>query len=199
MFGAPGMSVRLGLRTKYLMVMATVTSVSAWLLILSGHRLANRTTPLPAVVKAAEGKYSEVPLSQAQYLTDVIEPISMIESHSFDDGGSIGLVFRDSKGNEKLITLLDNLYDEHNLVFGVCEGYPKGGSRAPVAGIDEKAFLGLLERWYRQDPDATKWNDRIDRWLSSGRGHSEGFNEVWGEPLAKLEAVCILRALRSRN
>ncbi len=142
--------------------------------------------------------YSRVPLSQDQYLEDVIEPISMIDSHGFDDGGSIGLVFRDSKGNEKSITLLDSLDDEHNVVFGVCIAYPKG-RRAPLAGDEEKALLGLLERWYRQDPDATKWNDRIDRWLSSGRKHSEGWSQVWGEQLAKVRAVLILRELRSRN
>ena len=142
--------------------------------------------------------YSGVPLSQAGYLKDVIEPISMIDSHGFDDGGSLGLVFRDSKGNEKSITLLDNIDDEHNVVFGVCIANPNE-RRAPLAGDEEKAFLGLLERWYRQDPNATKWSDRIDRWLSSGRKHSEGFSQVWGEPLAKLRAVFILRELRSRK
>jgi hypothetical protein len=142
--------------------------------------------------------FSGIPLSQAQYLKDVIEPISMNDSRGFDDGGSIGLVFRDSKGNEKSITLLDNLDDEHNVVFGVCIAYPKE-SRAPLAGDEEKALLGLLERWYRQDPNATKWNDRIERWLSSSRKHSEGWNHVWGEPLAKLRAVLVLRELRSRN
>jgi hypothetical protein len=195
MFGATGMSVRLRLRTKYLMVMAAVASVFVWLLSLSGHRPTNRTTAPPAVVKAAEGKYSEVPLSQAQYLKDVIEPISMIDSHSFDDGGSIGLVFRDSTGNEKSIVLLENLDNERNVVFGVCVAHSKE-RRVTLAGDEEKALLGLLDRWYWQDPDATKWNDRIDGWLSSGRGH---FEQVWGEPLAKLRAVCILRALRSRN
>jgi hypothetical protein len=189
------MSVRLGMRTKYLMVMAAVTSVFAWLLTFSGHRPANWTTPPPAVVKAAEGKYSEFPMSQAHYLEDVIEPIAMIDSHSFDDGGSIGLVFKDSTGNEKSIVLLDNLDNEHNVVFGVCVAYPKE-RRVALAGDEEKALLGLLERWYRQDPDATKWNDRIDAWSSSGRGH---FEQVWGEPLAKVRAVYVLRALRSRN
>jgi hypothetical protein len=137
-------------------------------------------------------------LSQSPYLKDVIEPIFMIDSHGFDDGGSIGVVFRESKGNEKSITLLDNLENEHNLVFGVCDAYPKE-RRCPLAGDEEKALLGLLERWYRQDPEATKWNDRIDRWLSADSGHFEGGNEVWGEPLAKLRAVCVLRKLRSRN
>jgi hypothetical protein len=195
MFGAPGMSVRLPLRTTYLMVMAAATSVFACVLTLLGHSPADRTRPPPTEVKAAEGKHSEVPLSQAQYLKDVIEPISMIDSHSLDDGGSIGLVFKDSTGNEKSFVLLDNLDDEHNVVFGVCVGYPKE-RRIALAGDEEKALVGLLERWYRQDPDATKWNDRIDAWLSSGQGH---FEQVWGEPLAKLRAGCVLRALRSRN
>jgi hypothetical protein len=177
------------------MIMSAIMLVFASLLALSGRSPGNRTTPPPGVVKAAEGKYSEVPLSEAQYLQGVIEPISMIDSHSFDDGGSIGLVFKDSTGNEKSIVLLDNLDNEHNLVFGVCVAYPKEG-RVALAGDEEKALLGLLERWFRQDPDATKWNDRIDAWSSSGRGN---FNQVWGEPLAKLRAVCILRSLRSRN
>jgi hypothetical protein len=142
--------------------------------------------------------YSEVLLSQSPYLKDVTEPIFMTDSHGFDDEGSIGLVFRDSKGSEKSVTLLDNLENEHNLVFGVCEAYPKE-RRSPLAGNEEKALLGLLERWYRQDQDAMKWNDRIDRWWSAGRGHFKEGNEVWGEQLAKLRAVCVLRELRSRN
>jgi hypothetical protein len=142
--------------------------------------------------------YSGVPLAQAQYLKDVIEPISMIGSHGVDDGGSIGIVFKDSKGNEKAITLLDNLDDEHNLVFADDFADPKL-RRVPLAGDEEKALLGLLELWCRQDPDAKRWNDRIDRWLLSSRTQSDGWSHVWGEPLAKMRAVLILRELRSRN
>ncbi|AGA28664.1 hypothetical protein Sinac_4476 [Singulisphaera acidiphila DSM 18658] len=37
------------------------------------------------------------PLSQSQYLRHVVEPITIVESMSFDDGGSTGLRFRDAK------------------------------------------------------------------------------------------------------
>jgi hypothetical protein len=195
------MLLRLQSRKKALIVMIGTTAIFTgllWTWLCQSRPTGSPTIP-PRVLGAADRPdYSAVLLSQSPYLRDVIEPIVMIGSHGVDDGGSIGIVFRDSKGNEKAITLLDNLDGEHNLVFADYFADPTL-RRVPLAGNEEKALMGLLERWYRQDPDAVKWNDLIEKWLSLGRGPIKGANEIWGEPLAKLRAVCILRALASRN
>jgi hypothetical protein len=195
------MLLRLQSRTKALIVMIGTTAIFTgllWTCLCAGRPTVSPKIP-PRVLGAADRPdYSSVLLAQSPYLKDVIEPIFVIGSHGVDDGGSIGIVFRDSEGKEKAITLLDNLDDEHSLVFADYFADPKL-RRVPLAGNEEKALFGLLERWYRQDPDAMEWNDRIEKWLSSGRGHIKETKEIWGAPLAKLRAVCILRALSSRN
>src|SRR6516162_4851122 len=112
------MLMRLRLRTKALIVAIGTTAIFTGLLwmCLWGSRAADSPTMALRLLAATDHPdYSEVLLSQSPYLKDVTEPIFMTDSHGFDDEGSIGLVFRDSKGSEKSVTLLDNLENEHNL------------------------------------------------------------------------------------
>src|SRR5262245_32096758 len=106
---------------------------------------------------------ARVPLSQSEYLKDVVEPISMVVGISWDDGGSHGLVFRDSRQVTKSVCLLDNLEGERNLILGTYVPDSRGKRTLPLGGPEEKAFLGLLERWYRQDTDAKVWDERIEQ------------------------------------
>jgi hypothetical protein len=142
--------------------------------------------------------YAHVPLSQSEYLKDVVEPISMVVGMSWDDGGSHGLVFRDSRHVTKSFCLLDNLDGERNLILGT-SAPDRRGKRLPLGGPDEKAFLGLLERWYRQDPDATPWNERIEQWERSDRRFSILRGDETEEQLGKGMAVGLMRRLRQRN
>src|SRR5262249_7717694 len=116
--------------------------------------------------------YAHVPLSQSEYLKDVVEPISMVVGNSWDDGGSHGLVFRDSKQVIRSVCLLDNLAGEQDLLFGTNVPDSRGRVKHPVGGAEEKAFLGLLERWYRRDIDAKAWSKRMERSARAGHRYS---------------------------
>ena len=80
-----------------------------------------------------------------------------------------GLSSEIQKGTRDPSSLLDNLDDEHNVVFGMCP--PNiNDRRTPLAGDEEQALLGSLERRFRQDR-CHDWNDRIDKGRSSSIGN----------------------------
>ncbi len=143
--------------------------------------------------------YSRIPLSRSEYLKDVVEPVSMVVGMAFDDGGSHGLVFKDSRQVVRSVCLLANLEEEQNLILGSVYPTSGGKGKVPIGGVEEKAFLGLLERWYRQDPDAKVWNDRMDQWARSDQRHSIRRGDETKEQLGKGIAVGLLRSLRKRN
>ena len=96
----------LGLRSraKALIVMIGTTAIFTgllWICLWGRHPADSPTIPPRVLGATGRPDYSGVPLSQSPYLKDVTEPIFMTDSHGFDDEGSIGLVFRDSKGNEE--------------------------------------------------------------------------------------------------
>jgi hypothetical protein len=144
--------------------------------------------------------YSRVPLAQCEYLSDVVEPVSFVEGISIDDGGSIGLVFTDSTGKTKSFCLLHNLEGQRNLIIGTSSSDTRSKGIVPIAGADEKALLGLLERWYRSDPDARLWEIRIENWMTSDRLHSVSDSRKDNvRQIAKGMAVAVLKTLRERN
>ena len=98
----------------------------------------------------------------------------------------------------KSFCLLDNLDGERNLILGTSAPDRKG-KRLPLGCPDEKAFLGLLERWYRQDPDAISWNERIEQRERSDRRFSILRKNETEEQLGKGMAVSLMRRLRQRN
>lgn len=142
--------------------------------------------------------YSTVPLDRSDFLRDVHEPITMVSGLSWDDN-SQGLVFKDSKRVERSVCLLF-LEDEddprkRNLLLGSDCPNPSYGKRVPVSGTDEQAFLGLLERWFRSDPETQAIRQRIAE-KSTEPFSDEGKTE---EYFGKVIAVRILIVLRRRK
>lgn len=138
-------------------------------------------------------------------LRDVVEPISIVDAMSWDDGGSRGLEFRDARGVSRSACLMDDLKGNRNLVVGsfvpVHDAVRLMGH--PIAGADERTFLRLLERWCSGDADARWWDRRLGQ-------HEDGAVDLdrvsEGSPSGldagrdrKAAAVGILRSLRRRN
>lgn len=92
------------------------------------------------------------------YLDRVVEPIRIENGFSFDDGGSMGLIFRDDAGVEFMICLENSLWDESdwrddgrkNLILG--SALPgKEELRVTIGGSEEKQLLRILKRWTEYD------------------------------------------------
>jgi hypothetical protein len=144
--------------------------------------------------------------TQSQYLRDVTEPITMVEGIIWDNT-SLGLVFKDSRQTPKYVCLL-RLYEEsddplkRNLLLGTALPHVQEGERIPVAGAVEMEFLGLLERWYRNDPEARRIAHRIETIAHRARArephpyYDQGRTEEYG---GKVIAIEIMRLLRRRN
>ena len=148
------------------------------------------------------------PLSASRYLRDVVEPITIVDALSFDDGGSNGLRFADSRGTVKDVCLEDSLIREgdpnvleghHNIIMN--SFFPRGeqAQRVPISGVEERALLGLLERWASYDADA-KELERRHRLYERKKISFEAFWEgLPDRARVKQIAVSILRELRARN
>jgi hypothetical protein len=138
-------------------------------------------------------------MDQCPFLRGVVEPIIVVNAMSFDDGGSKGLRFADSRGVQKDVCLENTLGGQRNVVLN--SFVPRGdrGQRVPIAGVEERALLGLLERWARQDHDAMEL-ERLYELYERGQIDLIAFWD--GLPAAcrlKETAVSILRELRARN
>jgi len=142
--------------------------------------------------------YSTVPLGRSEFLRDVHEPITMVSGISWDDN-SQGLVFRDSSQVERSLCLLfleeEDDPRKRNLLLGSDCPNPEYGKRVPVAGADEQAFLGLLERWFRSDPEAQAIGRRMTEKTTEPFFDAGKTDEYRG----KVIAVRILILLRRRN
>jgi hypothetical protein len=148
------------------------------------------------------------PLNRSPYLADVVEPITIVEGMSFDDGGSQGLRFKDARGVVKDVCLEDTriwednpriLEGHHNIIMN--SFFPRGDKarRVPISGVEERALLGLLDRWSRKDPDAQILESRFERYRQ-GEIRIEAFWEgLSPDARVKTTAVSILRTLRARN
>jgi hypothetical protein len=147
-------------------------------------------------------------LDQSPFLCDVVEPITIVDGMSFDDGGSKGLRFADARGAVRDVCLEDTrvweddpkvLEGHHNVIMN--SFYPRGerAKRVPISGAEERALLGLLERWANQDPDA-KELERLHGLYERGEIGVDAFWEgVPDRDRRKETAVSILRELRARN
>ena len=105
----------------------------------------------------------QTPFSRTPFLRDVVEPITIVTSMSFDDGGSSGFRFADARGTLRDVCLEDRLAwegDPHaaegldNLILNSFTPDGEKGRRVPKSGAEEKALLALLERWASRDPEA---------------------------------------------
>ena len=154
---------------------------------------------------APSRRLGPAPLAASPRLRDVVEPITIVLGMSFTDGGSQGLRFQDARG--KIWNLSLKRFAFYNpepppvIVFG---SFSPGSDEprddwAPISGVDERALLGLLERWAANDPHARELERRYGL-RKSGQITSHDF---WvGLPddvKIKAYAVSILRKLRARN
>ena len=140
--------------------------------------------------------YSANRLDVVGYLRDVAEPITMLDGISWSDGGSMGLLFRDSRQVVRAACLAVDLEDHHELTFG--EMTPNLPAKVPVGGAEEKAFLGLLQRWARDDPRARACRRRMDDGTGSWVGEYRS-GKIPKEEYARYFAIALLRDLEARN
>jgi hypothetical protein len=145
------------------------------------------------------------PSAAIQELLDVVEPITIVLGVSFTDGGSIGFRFQGARGKTENLSLKRFAFYPPEPPAVVVFGSFSPGSDvhhdgwASISGVDERALLGLLERWAADDPHARELERRFD--LVKSRRLT--VHDFWaGQPEDvefKAYAVSILRTLRSRN
>ena len=120
----------------------------------------------------------------------------MIDGFRWDDA-SIDLTFEDSRGRTKEVCLVFPFEGDEFLIFGATiSGGRSRGDRIRPEGWEERAFVGLLERWYQQTTAAQEWNRRIEAAHASGKFFP--VNEHPPPDRATLLAVMMMRALRNR-
>ncbi len=101
------------------------------------------------VLRAGAGSRGPLALSHSGSLRRVVEPITIVHFEYYRDGGSIGLAFDDAKGVRRFACLESDMFGgsagSGHLDLDSIE--PARGVQVPFSGVDERAFLGLLERW----------------------------------------------------
>jgi hypothetical protein len=139
------------------------------------------------------------PLDRSPFLAGIIEPITIIDGMCLGDGGSLCLRFQDSKGVVKDICLEESIYDDHDLILNAFIPNEWQSRHVPNSGVEERAFLGLLERWADHDSDANILMLQIER-RKQGLIKNEAFEPTLSdEQKLKLIPVAILVKLRRRN
>jgi len=154
---------------------------------------------LAAAVTRRERKwnFTAVPLAPHDYLKDVAEPITIVDGKDWDDGGGKGLSFKDSKGVVRSVCLRDGLDGGQDLTLGSMT--PGRGRKVAVGSPEEQAFLGLLQRWSLQDPEAREWSRRIEQWLRADIKQSILRGDETAEQLRAMFAVKMMLRLLRRN
>ena len=147
--------------------------------------------------------FTKVPLDQSPYLRDVAEPITLIRGPhgAASDSVWMGIVFVDAKYIERYAEYVFHSYDPVAIpgspLLGTVErrdtlmlGTIRNVKPVPAGGADERAFLGLLQRWYCQDAEARGLTDspkRVD------------FSRLTEQQKAKITGVEMMRTLLARN
>ncbi|WP_337177120.1 hypothetical protein [Paludisphaera sp.] len=148
------------------------------------------------------------PSPQSPFLRDVVEPITIVDAMSFDDGGSKGLRFADARGVARDVCLEDTrvweddpntLEGHHNIILNSFFPHGEEARRIPISGAEERALLGLLERWASRDPDAKELERRYGLYERGETGIEAFWDGLPERRRPKETAVSILRALRARN
>jgi hypothetical protein len=132
--------------------------------------------------------FTKVPLDRSPYLRDVAEPITLITAPGdwASDQVWIGVVFVDAKHVERYAKYITTSYapvELHDTLM-------LGNKAVPAGGPEERAYLGLLQRWYRQDAEARALADypkRID------------FTKLTEQEQARVRGVGIMKRLLRRN
>jgi hypothetical protein len=121
-------------------------------------------------LRAAYEWFRDVPVGSLS----VQEPITLIESGYYADGGSVDFRFRDAKGEEfvavKLSTYSHPPERCRNYLFGPADTSWERLPELPAGSEPEQALCGLLVRWAKVDPSfwLLLWADRdaISAWHS---------------------------------
>lgn len=135
------------------------------------------------------GDFTKVRLDQSPYLRDVAEPITLIKGDGQSESDSVwsSVTFEDTKHVERSARFTYTLYfsdgEVHNTLY-------LGRQEVSARSHEERAFLGLLQRWYRQDAEARKLTDTPTY---------PYFSTLTEPQKAKVIGVAIMRTLLERN
>ena len=134
------------------------------------------------------GDFTKVPLDRSPFLRDVAEPIAMIKGRdeAASDSVWLGVTFRDGRNVERYAEYVITSYAGEEIHDTLLLGRKK----VPAGGAEERAFLGLLQRWYRQDAEARKLTDPPRR---------HDFAKLTEQQQAKVIGAAMMRILLKRN
>lgn len=141
--------------------------------------------------------FTQFDLDGSEYLKDVSEPITVVKGISWSDGGSVGLSFIDSRQVLRAVCLENDLGGNQSLTFGKMT--PNRDRRVTIGGSEERAFLGLLQRWLRRDLEAQEWFNKMERWSRSDKMASLFTGHETEEQRTKAYAIGIMGRLLERN
>jgi hypothetical protein len=142
------------------------------------------------------GDYTKASLDQSPFLRDVEEPITLIRGHHEWKSDQLwdGVTFMDGRRVERYAEYVTTSYapiEIHNaLILGKVQVPALGKVQVPARGREELAFLGLLQRWCRQDAEARELTDP---------SKAPDFFMLTEQQQAKVIGVRIMRMLLKRN
>ena len=134
---------------------------------------------------------------RSEYLKKVGEPIAFVHGGSYDDGGSLFVDFKDSKGQLYYACLKNDLDGDTRLTF--VSPTPGMGIPVPVSGVEEGEFLGMLERWASADQDSQYWVRKYREARKRRVSVKYDVPEMTEELYAKGVATSIMNHLLKRN
>ena len=145
------------------------------------------------------GNSATAPLSASPFLRDVAEPITMIKGSYMagSDDHWMGLTFRDAKGVDREAKFIYYWPPDRDH-----PGYQQKlllGREVSPRGAEERAFLGLLQRWYRGDAEGPGLWARVERKDPSLKRMLWGWEGLTERESAKVVAVLMMRVLQDRN
>lgn len=141
--------------------------------------------------------FTAIPLAPHDYLKDVAEPITIVDSIVWDDGGGKGLSFKDARGVVRSVCLGTGPDGDNDFMLGSMT--PDRGTKAAIGGPEEQAFLGLLQRWSLHDPQALACSERIERWLHADIKQPVLTGDETAEQRHAMRAVVMMLKLLRRN
>jgi hypothetical protein len=143
-----------------------------------------------------------LPLSASPFLREVVEPITIVEALSFDDGGSQGVRFRDAQGVVRDFCLVSFALDFDDPLArpnwcSAISSRPEGPSlRAAPTNARSSASCNDAPRPTRKGPSWSIATSGSIREKFPGRGFAKTSPD---ESFARVDVVSILWTLQRRN
>lgn len=144
----------------------------------------------------------DVPLAASPALRDVVEPIAPVRGESWagSDDHWLGITYRDARGVERTAKFVYYWPGPGPDNPGIQKTVLLGDHRVEPSSREERACLGLLERWWRGNDAAHALWDRALRRDPTLRPVMGGVYEgVTPAESAQIMAARLIRILRSRN